>query len=222
MRASGLQQLLDEAELIARTRDAGDTQAWRSLVERYHKLIWSVVRKFSLSNDETADVCNTTWLPSGTQHHPGSSHQCPKASRGPGARRAGRGAAGSRVASRPCPRWPGVTTDPSGPLPVFLSDDPDDQAGADAFKRLVEHAAAVYGTTLQLGPHQDNSLLAMQAALGRAARGLAAAALLRISTDRLLDLDGRQADYLGDLAQGLDLETIEALTWAFTDPGETP
>lgn len=49
------------AELIARAR-AGDAQAWHGLVERHHKLVWSIVRKFSLSSDEAADVYHTTWL----------------------------------------------------------------------------------------------------------------------------------------------------------------
>lgn len=115
-----------------------------------------------------------------------------------------------------------MTSSPPGSPPLFLSDDPDDQAGADAFRRLVEHAADAYGTTLVLGPHEDNSLLAMQAALGRVAKAFAAAALLRISMDRRLGLDGRQADYLGDLGQDLNLETIEALTGAFIDPCEPP
>lgn len=48
-------------ELISRAR-TGDAQAWHGLVERHHKLVWSVVRTFSLSSDETAEVYHTTWL----------------------------------------------------------------------------------------------------------------------------------------------------------------
>lgn len=41
---------------------AGDAGAWRSLVERYNGLVWSVVRAHRLSGADAADVNQTTWL----------------------------------------------------------------------------------------------------------------------------------------------------------------
>lgn len=40
----------------------GDEQSWTELVDRFARLIWSVARSYGLSEADTADVCQTTWL----------------------------------------------------------------------------------------------------------------------------------------------------------------
>jgi RNA polymerase sigma factor (sigma-70 family) len=40
----------------------GDEQSWTALVDRFARLIWSVARAYGLSEADTADVCQTTWL----------------------------------------------------------------------------------------------------------------------------------------------------------------
>lgn len=49
------------ADQVARARD-GDQQAWRELVERFTRLVWSVARAHRLDHADAADVCQTTWL----------------------------------------------------------------------------------------------------------------------------------------------------------------
>lgn len=49
------------ADLVARAR-IGDQQAWRDLVERFTRLVWSVARGHRLSHADAADVVQTTWL----------------------------------------------------------------------------------------------------------------------------------------------------------------
>jgi len=41
---------------------AGDRAAWDALVERFTGLVWSVARSFRLSDEDCADVVQTTWL----------------------------------------------------------------------------------------------------------------------------------------------------------------
>ena len=41
---------------------AGDRAAWDALVERFTGLVWSVARSFRLSDEDAADVVQTTWL----------------------------------------------------------------------------------------------------------------------------------------------------------------
>ena len=41
---------------------AGDRAAWDALVERFTGLVWSVARSFRLSDEDSADVVQTTWL----------------------------------------------------------------------------------------------------------------------------------------------------------------
>lgn len=48
-------------DLVALAR-TGDQQAWRDLVERFSKLVWSVARSHRLGHADSADVCQTTWL----------------------------------------------------------------------------------------------------------------------------------------------------------------
>ncbi|MGQ0848964.1 MAG: RNA polymerase sigma factor [Actinomycetota bacterium] len=40
----------------------GDQSAWNLLVERYERLLWSVVRGFRLDRGQAADVVQTVWL----------------------------------------------------------------------------------------------------------------------------------------------------------------
>jgi RNA polymerase sigma factor (sigma-70 family) len=40
----------------------GDAEAWERLVTRFERLLWSVARGFHLSDAETEDVVQTTWL----------------------------------------------------------------------------------------------------------------------------------------------------------------
>lgn len=48
-------------ELVARA-NRGDQQAWRELVDRFSRLVWSVARSHRLDHADAADVCQTTWL----------------------------------------------------------------------------------------------------------------------------------------------------------------
>jgi RNA polymerase sigma factor (sigma-70 family) len=49
------------ADLVARAR-IGDQQAWRDLVARFARLVWSVARSHRLDHADAADVVQTTWL----------------------------------------------------------------------------------------------------------------------------------------------------------------
>ena len=40
----------------------GDQESWDAIVERFSRLLWSVGRSFRLSDDDAADVVQTTWL----------------------------------------------------------------------------------------------------------------------------------------------------------------
>lgn len=48
-------------DLVADAR-RGDQQAWRELVDRFARLVWSVARSHRLDHADAADVCQTTWL----------------------------------------------------------------------------------------------------------------------------------------------------------------
>lgn len=52
---------VDPTELVGRAR-TGDQKAWRELVRRYSRLIWSVARDHRLSGADAADVSQVTWL----------------------------------------------------------------------------------------------------------------------------------------------------------------
>ncbi len=54
-------QDLTTAELLA-AAGGGSAQAWDQLVERYERLVWSVVRSFRLDEAASADVAQTVWL----------------------------------------------------------------------------------------------------------------------------------------------------------------
>lgn len=49
------------ADLLARAK-SGDQQAWRQIIDRHAKLVWSVARSHRLDHADAADVCQTTWL----------------------------------------------------------------------------------------------------------------------------------------------------------------
>ena len=40
----------------------GDRSAWDAIVDRYNRLVWSVVRSFRLGDASSADVSQTVWL----------------------------------------------------------------------------------------------------------------------------------------------------------------
>ena len=48
-------------ELVIRARK-GDQQAWDAVVERYSPLIWSICRRYRLSDADAEDVCQGVWL----------------------------------------------------------------------------------------------------------------------------------------------------------------
>src|SRR4051812_41216888 len=51
----------DNATLLARMAD-GDQFAWRRLIEKHERLIWSVAASFRLQRMDVQDVVQTTWL----------------------------------------------------------------------------------------------------------------------------------------------------------------
>jgi RNA polymerase sigma factor (sigma-70 family) len=51
----------DNATLLARMSE-GDTFAWRRLIEKHERLIWSVAASFRLQTADIQDVAQTTWL----------------------------------------------------------------------------------------------------------------------------------------------------------------
>jgi RNA polymerase sigma factor (sigma-70 family) len=53
--------LLSPAALLHAAAN-GDAQAWQEIVERYHRLVWSVARGYGLGQSDAADVSQTTWL----------------------------------------------------------------------------------------------------------------------------------------------------------------
>lgn len=47
---------------LVRAAAGGDQGAWDGLVERYHRLVWAVIRSYRLDAADAADVSQTTWL----------------------------------------------------------------------------------------------------------------------------------------------------------------
>ena len=47
---------------LVRRAARGDQQAWQAIVEQYGRLVWSVARGYRLSEAQTADAVQTTWL----------------------------------------------------------------------------------------------------------------------------------------------------------------
>ena len=48
-------------DLLAAAAD-GDSQAWSEIVDRYERLVWSVVRGYRLDEAASSDVSQTVWL----------------------------------------------------------------------------------------------------------------------------------------------------------------
>jgi len=51
----------DNADLLRRA-NAGDDQAWRSLVDSHAALVWSIIRTFAIGRDAHDDVFQAVWL----------------------------------------------------------------------------------------------------------------------------------------------------------------
>ena len=51
----------DNATLLARMAE-GDRLAWRRLIEKHERLVWSVAASFRLQTADIQDVAQTTWL----------------------------------------------------------------------------------------------------------------------------------------------------------------
>ena len=49
-------------ELLVAAAIAGDAAAWEELVDRYAGLVWSVCRRYRLTDADAADVSQTVWL----------------------------------------------------------------------------------------------------------------------------------------------------------------
>jgi len=52
---------LTAAALVARATE-GDPAAWRTIVDRYSPLVWSICSRFQLSNSDREDVAQKVWL----------------------------------------------------------------------------------------------------------------------------------------------------------------
>ena len=52
---------VDEVAALVLAAAGGDQRAWDGLVERYHRLVWAVVRTYRLSPADAADVTQITW-----------------------------------------------------------------------------------------------------------------------------------------------------------------
>jgi RNA polymerase sigma factor (sigma-70 family) len=51
-----------EPAQLVRDASGGDSGAWSALVDRFAPLVWSVARSYRLSQQDAADVSQTTWL----------------------------------------------------------------------------------------------------------------------------------------------------------------
>ena len=49
-------------DMVTRAK-SGDKQAWDEIVERYASLIWSICRRYRLSEADAEDVGQVVWLP---------------------------------------------------------------------------------------------------------------------------------------------------------------
>jgi len=52
---------LDLARMVRRAAD-GDPSAWRGLVDKYSRLIWSITKDYKLVESDAADVFQITWM----------------------------------------------------------------------------------------------------------------------------------------------------------------
>jgi RNA polymerase sigma factor (sigma-70 family) len=51
-----------ELSVLVRRAADGDQEAWNAIVRAYTRLVWSVVRRFCLRDDQAADAVQATWL----------------------------------------------------------------------------------------------------------------------------------------------------------------
>ncbi len=61
-RPAARDDLDEEVASLVRAAAAGDQTAWDGLVDRYHRLVWAVVRSYRLDAADAADVTQITWL----------------------------------------------------------------------------------------------------------------------------------------------------------------
>ena len=52
----------DPVEEVVIAARGGDQAAWRELVRRYNRNVWTIARSFGLSKQDMEDVSQTTWL----------------------------------------------------------------------------------------------------------------------------------------------------------------
>ncbi|TXS08095.1 hypothetical protein EAO70_35495 [Streptomyces sp. adm13(2018)] len=105
---------------------------------------------------------------------------------------------------------------------LVLADSPADPLGTMAYQRIQERAFEAYGIAHHYAVHdgadaEHASRTALDAALGAAARGFAAAAVHRILERLALELTEDQAELLGGWAADLDLEVVEDIAGANGD-----
>lgn len=48
--------------ILVSQANGGSQQAWNAIVDRYASLVWSICRRFRLSESDAADVSQTVWL----------------------------------------------------------------------------------------------------------------------------------------------------------------
>jgi RNA polymerase sigma factor (sigma-70 family) len=53
---------IESVESLVVGAQRGDRAAWNQLVDRYSALVWSICRRYRLSDADTADACQTVWL----------------------------------------------------------------------------------------------------------------------------------------------------------------
>lgn len=52
----------DDVGSLVRAAADGDAAAWRTLVERFSGLVWSIARGYGLASADAEEVCQTTWF----------------------------------------------------------------------------------------------------------------------------------------------------------------
>jgi RNA polymerase sigma factor (sigma-70 family) len=55
-------QVRDDLSALVRAAAEGDQHAWNALVDRFSGLLWSIARRYWLSEADAADVYQMTWL----------------------------------------------------------------------------------------------------------------------------------------------------------------
>jgi RNA polymerase sigma factor (sigma-70 family) len=52
----------DPVSALVRAAAHGDARAWNQLVDRFDDLVWSICRRYRLTDDDAADAVQLTWL----------------------------------------------------------------------------------------------------------------------------------------------------------------